>query len=334
MVMSTSTLQPDEYLNFLIASPRQVTGSEAARCQAELPNAHAHDAFTRLLHRLEPDAKTLWEEARLYVQLPQGVLILDDSVLDKPYARKMDLVGYVWSGKHHRVVRGIDLITLLWSDGPWHVPCDYRVYDKADGLTKNDHFRAMLLTAKERGFQPQCVLFDSWYASLENLKLIREQGWHWLTRLKANRRVNLNRTGLKSLGELDISATGTIAWLQGYGEIKVFLIVSPDGDKQYWATDNLELTEVERAGLAHQSWKIEEYHRGLKQVTNIERCQMRSARAQRNHILFALRAFLRFETHYLQTGIHWLQAKWQITRSAVTQYLQNPTYLLANHASA
>jgi hypothetical protein len=39
-------------------------------------------------------------------------LILDDSTLDKPYARKMALVTRHWSGKHRRVVQGINLITL------------------------------------------------------------------------------------------------------------------------------------------------------------------------------------------------------------------------------
>ena len=91
-----------------------------------------------------------------------------------------------------------NLITVLWSDGDRHVPVDYRIYDKAgDALTKNDHFRAMLEVAHERGFLPECVVFDSWYSSLENLKQVRDFGWVWLTRLKANRLVNPDRTGLR-----------------------------------------------------------------------------------------------------------------------------------------
>jgi putative transposase len=35
---------------------------------------------------------------------------------------------------------GINLITLLWTDGDRKIPRDYRFYDKADGRTKNDHF--------------------------------------------------------------------------------------------------------------------------------------------------------------------------------------------------
>lgn len=328
--MSRSELRAEEYVDFLIASPRQVTATEASRCQPEDGSAHAHDAFTRLLQRLNPDAVALWEESRSQVRLTRGYLIFDDSVLDKPYARKMDLVGYVWSGKHHKVVKGIDLMTLLWTDGDRHIPCDYRVYDKSDRLTKNDHFLALLEVAKERGFQPECVLFDSWYATLKNFKAIRKFGWRWLTRFKANRCVNWNRTGTKPISELPISPHGTEVWLPGYGLVKVFLIVAQDGDKQYWVTSDLEMEELERVGLAEQSWKIEEFHRGLKQTTSIERCQMRSARAQRNHIELALRAFLRIESWCFRTGVNWLMAKWNITRDAVRNYLKNPRYSLSS----
>ena len=72
------------------------------------------------------------------------------------------------------MVSGINLATLLWTDGEALAPTDFRGYDKPqDGLTKNEHFRLMLEVAKERGFQPSYVLFDSWYASLRNLKTIR-----------------------------------------------------------------------------------------------------------------------------------------------------------------
>jgi len=40
----------------------------------------------------------------------------------------------------------------------------------------------MVKAAAERGFQPQLLGFDSWYASLENLKLVCSLNWQWLTR--------------------------------------------------------------------------------------------------------------------------------------------------------
>jgi putative transposase len=46
----------DDYINFVIATPRSVSATEAAKVQSDEEQAPAHDAFTRLLHRLEPDA--------------------------------------------------------------------------------------------------------------------------------------------------------------------------------------------------------------------------------------------------------------------------------------
>ena len=48
----------------------------------------------------------------------------------------------------------------------------------------------MLDKAEERGFKPEFVLFDTWYASVKNLKTIGKKEWHFLTRLKNNRLVN------------------------------------------------------------------------------------------------------------------------------------------------
>jgi hypothetical protein len=69
----------DDYINFVIASPRAVSATEAAKVQGDEEQAPAHDAFTRLLHRLEPDAATLWREAESQVGLHQGILVIDDS---------------------------------------------------------------------------------------------------------------------------------------------------------------------------------------------------------------------------------------------------------------
>ncbi len=102
-----------EYINFLVASPVVFSCTEAARVQPDQPRRAAHDALTRLLHRLNPDPTPLWDEAKQHVSLQDGLLIVDDTTLDKPYARHIELVHRHWSGKHHRVVAGINLVTLL-----------------------------------------------------------------------------------------------------------------------------------------------------------------------------------------------------------------------------
>jgi len=322
-----------DYIHFLVAAQKVFTCTEAEKCQPDLPDAPAHDAFTRLLARQPPDTEALWQEARTVVQRKQGVLVADDSTLDKPYAKKMELVTRHWSGKHHRVVEGINLLTLLWTEGEAHIPCDFRVYDKpSGGHTKNEHFQAMLRRASQRGFKPEYVLFDSWYASLENLKLIRSQGWHFFTRLKSNRLVNPDGQGNVPISAVDIPSAGRVVHLKGFGFVKVFRTVSKDGDAEYWCTNDLEMEAGKRQELEDQGWVIEEYHRGIKQCCGAERAQVRKAVSIRGHLQLCLRAFLRLEAHRLRTGMSWYEAKLAIIRAAIRAYLACPTYVLDSTA--
>jgi putative transposase len=333
--MNPARATDQAYIDFLIGSPKVVSATEAARVQPDRPAAAAHDSFTRLLHRLEPDPQTLWDEVRPLIRPDTGVLVIDDSTLDKPRAKHIGLGGRHWSGNHHAVVRGINLVTTLWSDGDRLYPCDYRIYHKdGDGKTKNDHFADMLATAHVRGFQPRAVLFDGWYASVENLKKVRDCHWVFVTRFKGNRKVRINHGRLTALDEQPVAATGTVVWLPGYGEVKVFRVVAPDGDTTHWATNDLDMDELTRLVFAELSWSIEEYHRGLKQFTGVARCHVRAARGQRNHIGCALRAFVRLEYHRFTTGVSWFEAKWSIVREAVRAYLSKSRYRLPTGATA
>ena len=331
--MNQPKVEPEGYIQFLIASPRQFTCTEAAAVQPAQLDPPAHDAFRRLLTRLEPDPDTLWQEARPQIRPDDGLWVLDDSTPDKPYARHIELVHPHWSGKHHRVVDGINLLTLLWTDGDRHVPGDWAVDDKPnDRLSKNAHFRTLLRRLRDRGLTPRCVCFDSWYSGLDNLKLLRSFGWRWLTRLKSNRSVRLEQGPPQAVRDAAIGAAGAVVWLVGYGLVKVFRIVAKDGDTEHWATGDLTLSELDRLRYAEGSWAIEHYHRGLKQHCGVERCQLRRARAQRNHIGFALRAFLRLESWCFRHWITWFDAKADVIRDAVRAYLAQPKYLLAEGA--
>ncbi|MCO5381686.1 MAG: transposase [Methanosarcina barkeri] len=256
-------------------------------------------------------------------------MIVDDTVLDKPYSEKMGFVRYQRSGKHHLTVKGIGLVTLVWTDGTTVIPIDFRIYNiDEDDKTKNDHFRDMLDKAEERGFNPEFVLFDTWYASVKNLKAIRKKEWHFLTRLKTNRLVNPDNKGNVPLETVDIPPKGLVVHLKAYGFVKVFRIVSKDGDTQHWVTDVQDMDESKREELAKKSWKIEEYHRGIKQFCGVEKCQARKEESQRAHIMFSLRAFLRLELQRIKSRISWFESTIKIRRVAVTAYLKKPLYTL------
>lgn len=84
--MNRSKCNEYDYINFLIATPIRYSCSEAARVQPPSDDPPAHDSLNRLLYRLPTDSEALWREAEPSVNKTQGVLVIDDSTLDKPYA--------------------------------------------------------------------------------------------------------------------------------------------------------------------------------------------------------------------------------------------------------
>jgi putative transposase len=320
-----------DYIQFLIAAQKAFTCCEASRCQQDLI---AHDSFVGLLSRQPTNTAALWQEVQPLVHRKTGCLVIDDTTLDKPYSRHIGLVTRHWSGKHHRVVWGINLVTLLWTDGDAAFPCDCRLYGeevKADGKpkSKNESFQEMLVTAKERGFEPSMVCFDSWYSSIENLKLVRSHRWFFLTRVKSNRQVNPDGKGNIAVERLFPDESGQLVHLKEFGFVRLFRTVAPNGDGEYWITNQMEMSAEDRLDWERQSFKIESYHRGLKQCCAVERCQCRSGVKQHGHVLLSLRAFVRLEANRLATGVSWYEAKLDIVREAIRHYLARPTIEIA-----
>jgi hypothetical protein len=99
-------------------------------------------------------------------------------------------------------------------------------------------------------------------------------------------------------------------------------------------TNDVGLDDVGRVVFAELAWAVEEFHRGLKQFTGAERCQVRYGPAQRVHIGLAIRAFVRLEYHRFATGVSWFEAKMRIIRDAVRAYLTAPTICLPQPATA
>ena len=114
--------------------------------------------------------------------------------------------------------------------------------------------------------------------------------------------------------------------------VKVFRTVDLHGNADYWATNRLAMSEIQRQLLADRAWLIEVYHRAVKQFTGIERGQFRLERAQRNHIGLALRAYVRLEYHRWQSRLSIFHSKLDIIRTAVGFYLAHPKYSLPSTA--
>jgi len=131
---------------------------------AEILGNLSHDSINLFLLRERYEPKDLFEEIKPYINLVGGILSVDDTVADKPYSNptKAKLIGYFWSGKHHQVFKGINIVTLYYRDPDGKaMPINYRIYDKQEGKTKNNYFREMVEEVIEWGVKPLLVTGDT-----------------------------------------------------------------------------------------------------------------------------------------------------------------------------
>jgi hypothetical protein len=145
-------------------------------------------------------------------------------------------------------VRGIGVVNLVHSDGSEHYPVDYRIYDNsADGKTKNDHFREMLVNAvADQGIRAKTVLFDSWYAAWENLKLVNSLKLTFYTTLTSHRLVSLGKEeGYIHVDGIDwtperLQPGGVVKPKKVSFKIKLFKLVATHGDIDLAFTNGLD----------------------------------------------------------------------------------------------
>src|SRR5919202_3868878 len=242
----------------------------------------SHDQLTRMLQGPWSCHTLLNLALRLLFTVAGGYLILDDSVIEKPYARLLGEAAWVWSSKQRKVVFGVSVVLLVWTDGQVRIPLAFRLWHKG-GPSKFALALELLSYARNRlRCKPQFVLFDSWYPSKPLLKRIRDYGWYFVCRLKKNRR--FNGRPLRAYRRHPYWAE--IGWLSG--GLKVLVVRH---GKKYYATNRLMLPAAEVRRLYRVRSQIEEVIRVCKDQLALTGCQARSARAQLHHIACCLVAF-------------------------------------------
>jgi putative transposase len=256
----------------------------------------SHDTLRRVLSQKVPWSRRLWEAFAQGLVQKGGYLVIDDTSWER-FTRVADAVSWVWSSSVGKPVWGMQVVLLLWTDGKWKVPVGIRLWRKG-GPSKVELAVGLLRQARRRGLQPAYVLADSWYAAAQILNLLEGWGWHYVMRLKSNRK----------FGAHALRTT----WPHRYGHARGDLrgvahpvLVVKDG-RRYWGTNELTLTPREvKAQYSHRQ-QIEETFRLLKQELGWGGCSCQKQQAQWAHLhlgLYALvftqqTAFARGQTIY------------------------------------
>ena len=314
-----------KYIDYLISTPINYTCTHLS----EHLDGVSHDVISNFLKRSRITPREVWEQIKdLLNDDKDACLIIDDSVQNKRYSRSIEQVKRQYSGAVGGLVRGIGVVNLVHNHGKDTYPIDYRIYAlEADGKTKNDHFKEMLINAvANKRIKAKTVLFDSWYGAWQNLKLVNTLGLIFYTTLKNNRLVSLSKEeGYIHLDAIDWTEQrllhGVIVKLKKVPfTVKLFKLVTTNADIDWIITnnldDNLSATVVKTTN--DYRWQVEVFHRELKHLNGLRFCQCRKARSQRNHLACCYFVWLSLKIYAKKT----LRTLYQVRNSLFSDFLR------------
>lgn len=309
------------YTDYLIASFGPTTATGMARLTDE---AISHDQVTRLLASPRRTGRDLWRKVKPLVrqiQSPEGVLIFDDTIEEKPYTDENEIICWHFDHSKGRNVKGINFITALYENQDQSLPVSFDIVEKTkvytdektgklkrrSTTTKNERFRRMLTQCVANRIEFGYVLADSWFASAENMrhvKLVLE--CDFIFALKANRKVALSLEDKQQGRYMRVDAlviepdTVREVYLK---EVPFPLLLckeiftNEDGSSGvlYLITSDTTLTSDHMKTCYKRRWKVEEYHKSLKQNASLAKSPTRTETTQTNHLFASLLAFVKLE---------------------------------------
>ena len=157
---------------------------------AEALQTVSHDRLTRMLQGDWSGQRLLERACRILFVWERGYLIIDDTVVPKPFATAMEGLAWVFSSQERKPVYGFSLVLLIWTDGHVRIPLGIRLWHKGGPSTLALALELLSYARNRLHCRPAYVLFDAWYPSKALLKRIRDDGWYFICRLKQNRRFN------------------------------------------------------------------------------------------------------------------------------------------------
>jgi hypothetical protein len=203
----TKTNLLDLYSDYLISAFGQTT---ATGLSAMLNGEISHDRVQRFLAGERQTSADLWRVVKPHVRTiesAEGVLIIDDSIAEKPHTDENDIICWHYDHSQRRNVKGINFMTCLYHNAGVSLPVGFELIAKTEQYTdlksgvtkrrsprsKNEYCRAMLQQAVCNQIQFKYVLNDVWFASSENMTFIKTVlKKEFVMPLKSNRKVALS----------------------------------------------------------------------------------------------------------------------------------------------
>ncbi|GBD90061.1 transposase DDE domain protein [bacterium BMS3Abin04] len=309
----------------------------------------SHDKVTRFLSSEDFTPTKLWKLVKPTVreiESEDGVIIIDDTIEEKPSTDENEIVNWHYDHSKGRSVKGINIITTLYYSHGLRVPVSYdivrktkTVYDAKKGKekrisekTKNEQYREMVKSCIKNNIEFKYVLNDVWYASSENMKLVKKElKKEFIMPLKQNRKISLSKKdklngNYVTVRDLELKDNTTYRiYLEGIDfplELVKQVFTNGDGSQGvlYLVSSDLTLTYEQITVIYQKRWKVEEYHKSLKQHASLCKSPTKKVRTQSNHVFSSIYAFFRLEYLSIKSNLN-------------PTFLKTKLYISANRAA-
>lgn len=336
----------DIYSDYLISAFGQTTGTGLAELMG---GSVSHDQVQRLLSKERLGSAELWQVVKPYVrqiQQEDGVMIIDDSIAEKPYTDENDIICWHYDHSQDRSVKGINFVTSLYHASGYNLPVGFSIVaktdyylDKKDGkqkrrspISKNQMYRDLLTATKRNQIPFRYVLSDVWYSAAENMLFIKHDlDKDFIMPLKANRKVALSAQAKRDgqwvrLDQLTLEANTAVEIYLERVDFPLLLVkqvfANEDGSSgiQYLVSSDTTLTTNQITTIYRKRWNVEPYHKSLKQNASLEKSPTQTVTTQTNHLFAALCAYIKLE---------WLRKATKLNHFA----LKTKLYVAALHSA-
>lgn len=200
----------DLYVDYLICSTSYTTATGLSKLTDKVIS---HDKITRLLSSDYFTNSDLWKRAKSvykWIEADDGILVIDDSIEEKPYTDENEIIAWHWDHKENRSIKGINFVSALYVSSKGSIPVavevvkkDIEYIDKKTekkrrkaSVTKQELYRKLVDIAIANGIKFKYVLNDSWFSSVKNFIFLRKRGKHFIVAVKCNRNVALSDADL------------------------------------------------------------------------------------------------------------------------------------------
>lgn len=328
----------DLYSDYLIFQNKYATATGLSDL---VDGAFTHDKVTRFLRLEDFDSKSLWSYVKKPVRSQEavgGVLIVDDSIEEKPYTDENEINCWHYSHAKGAVLKGINILSCMVRYDDFSVPIAYEVIKKEvsycdiktrqtrrkSSVTKNQLFQNLISQAITNKVMFDYVLADNWFGSKANMVHIhKDLHKSFIIGIKSNRTLALSENDAKNgryqqarALELEEDVAHTV-WLKGLDFPvrllkKVFKNENGSTGILYLVSNDMTSSAERLYEVYQKRWRIEEYHKSIKQNASLTKSPTRTAKTQCNHIYASIIAYCKLELLKIKTHLNHFAIKYKL----------------------